>query len=1109
MKIGRQFGSSICLPCMALLAASFLSGAWAADSHPRRAHARPASASHKSVPVSYKATPEGIRVLGDLTSGDYVWDNTTTPYLVEEDMTIEEPASLTIKPGVTVKFGEGVELWVEGRLSALGTETSTITLTGMTQTRGFWRGVSIYGDPDDINRSCSFRHVLLEYGGLDIMGAGMGYLGGALSLYDAEATLESCVVRESGMSGVYGIFSSAYTIRSCRFEDNEGYAVYLCIQMRDSELENLSASGNGYDGVALGEAFPRSDYVMEEMGLPYYVFGSMAFEENATLLIEPGVTAHFDDGVGVMMQGGRLIACGTKEKPIVLTGITEQAGAWGGVSIAGVWSIDFASSEPIKWTYNEGSRLEYVTIDYAGGNEGALELDHAKATLSHCIIRNSARNGIYREYADGTVIERSQIYDNAEAGIAGRQGEGTILACYNWWGDASGPYHKTQNPTGAGNEIEEGTALFLPFLTSADQEPGSTPETDILSLTVTPARWFVPADGVTHLEVIIKVCDGAGNPVSSRKTRLEATLGDVIDGDVTGLTGQAKAYVTSNATGDSILTPSLEPAGVYVTRVSPVVVTFTKPPAGVELFSDAEAPYVNHNLRMSPLPVTVGVPVTMTIDVTNPSSVSLQLDASFGKHNYGIGLPLDIIDTVTQVISANTTVPVSAQWTPLYPGHQCIGVFGAFTLAPGVRNEKMRLILQGSSFELPWLCNTHPVPAPFIPPEAKRQVKQVQDAMNAFGDITSSMDMIFSGANWIGGLLQGFVLNNMLNQIISAWKQAIDAIRIDPPRQDFRVLATVEGYAFNRVSQSAELSYERAYAINALMESHLDLLAKLKAMQITSDRYAGACLAEEQTWASQQAAALLYYYKASGQAMRAAAEAIENYLYVLRSEGVQDKQGSRDNCIALQDRLRTTGFNTEEMEAAVALRLISQDLQRIKEEILAVDPDEVSRKYAMDEYSRLASELRAMGDRLAPLDSFGGVAGSSASARKPSPQEDSPPASLVRVYDTEMRIPIANPLDHASSITMRIRKLDLPSDWMVRVTPREFSLGAGEGTTVTLTVGAGMPAPQGARPRVALEGYADGTLIGGVVVDTVLPVKTQFPPPAPARVEPRHWPLLR
>jgi hypothetical protein len=158
----------------------------------------------------------------------------------------------------------------------------------------------------------------------------------------------------------------------------------------------------------------------------------------------------------------------------------------------------------------------------------------------------------------------------------------------------------------------------------------------------------------------------------------------------------------------------------------------------------------------------------------------------------------------------------------------------------------------------------------------------------------------------------------------------------------------VEGYAFNHVSQSAELSYERAYAINALMESHLDLLAKLKAMQVTSDRYAGACLAEEQTWASQQAAALLYYYRASGQAMRAAAEAIENYLYVLRSEGVQDKQASRDGCIALQDRLRTTGFNTAEMEAAAALRLTSQDLQRIKEEILAIDPDEVSRKYAMD-----------------------------------------------------------------------------------------------------------------------------------------------------------------
>jgi len=512
---------------------------------------------------------------------------------------------------------------------------------------------------------------------------------------------------------------------------------------------------------------------------------------------------------------------------------------------------------------------------------------------------------------------------------------------------------------------------------------------------------------------------------------------------------------------------------------------------------------------MSPLPVTVGVPVTMTIDVTNPSSVSLQLDASFGKHNYGIGLPLEIIDTVTQVIPAHATVPVSAQWTPLYPGHQCIGVFGAFTLAPRVRNEKMRVILQGSSFELPWLHNTRPVPAPFIDPSGKIQAGRVEEAVNLMSDITSNIDMIFSGGSWIGGLLQGAVLNRMLSMIIGAWKDAINAISLDPPRQDFRVLATVEGYTFNHVSQSAEVSYERACAINALMEAHLDLLAKLKAMQITSDRYAGACLAEEQTWASQQASALLYYYKASGQAMDAAAEAIENYLYVLRSEGVQDTHVSRESCIALQDRLRATGFDASELEAAAALRLTPEALESYKQSILAIDPDELSRKYVMAEYSGLAGKLRALGDRLKPMDNLGAMSQSSASTRKLATQGDPAPVNLVRVYDTEMRIPIANPLDHASSITMRIRKLDLPSDWMVRVAPREFSLGAGEGTTVTLTVGAGMPSPQGTKPRVALEAYADGTLIGGVVVDTVLPVKTQFPPPAPARVEPGHWRSLR
>jgi hypothetical protein len=41
-----------------------------------------------------------------------------------------------------------------------------------------------------------------------------------------------------------------------------------------------------------------------------------------------------------------------------------------------------------------------------------------------------------------------------------------ISAENNWWGDASGPYHPTLNPSGLGDEVSDDVD-FEPWLTSA------------------------------------------------------------------------------------------------------------------------------------------------------------------------------------------------------------------------------------------------------------------------------------------------------------------------------------------------------------------------------------------------------------------------------------------------------------------------------------------------------------------------------------------------------------------------------------------------------------------------------------------------------------------
>ena len=58
-------------------------------------------------------------------------------------------------------------------------------------------------------------------------------------------------------------------------------------------------------------------------------------------------------------------------------------------------------------------------------------------------------------------INYNQIYGNALYGVINGNSE-MADATYNWWGDASGPYHEILNPVGLGNAVSDGV-LFDPW----------------------------------------------------------------------------------------------------------------------------------------------------------------------------------------------------------------------------------------------------------------------------------------------------------------------------------------------------------------------------------------------------------------------------------------------------------------------------------------------------------------------------------------------------------------------------------------------------------------------------------------------------------------------
>ena len=74
----------------------------------------------------------------------YDWLLANSPYIIDENYVVFPNETLTIEPGVEVRFASGVKLEVRGTLIAKGTLTDTITFTSNSgTTKGSWYGIDI------------------------------------------------------------------------------------------------------------------------------------------------------------------------------------------------------------------------------------------------------------------------------------------------------------------------------------------------------------------------------------------------------------------------------------------------------------------------------------------------------------------------------------------------------------------------------------------------------------------------------------------------------------------------------------------------------------------------------------------------------------------------------------------------------------------------------------------------------------------------------------------------------------------------------------------------------------------------------------------------------
>jgi hypothetical protein len=1015
---------------------------------------------------------------GTLT-GNHVWEAAGAAYQIEGDQTVATGASLTIEPGAVIRLDTYDGIVVDGTLTAIGTAVAPILFTPVNPAATAWDGITVRGAVGTPNVGTVFDHVILEGG---------GWNGANLILNYATVAVSNAIVRNADGDGIQGGAGGVAHVSGCEFTGNTGYAIQLADGSQNPVFLANRATGNGVNGVAIGPGTLTGNHTWEAAGFEYHVTGDQTVAAGATLTIEPGVVVRFETYDGIVVDG-RLKAVGTAASPILFTAVNPAATAWDGIMVRGTVA-----------TQNVGSVIQHATVEYGGWNGANVQASYAAVTIRDAILRNCSDDAFYGSNAGGTVIERTQLI-GTPMGSFGVQavGTGEILAVNNWWGHANGPTEGSCNPTGSGTRVTA-NVQFIPFLTSVGEDPGPAAAISYNTISVTPLRWFAPADGVTRVWVKIAVTGGDGRPVQGVPTDLISTLGTTVDGGVTDSGGEAFAYLTSSVAGEATLSATMATGLCESTRSGVARVTFA---AMVDdpLFEGAASPYLSDRLEIEPMPVVQGVPGFVRARITNPNPFPLRVDASLAIAQRGLGLVFGPIGSVPGVtVAANSEQTIEVPWTPPAGGHYCIRFeYSAQAVAPA---PSRGLVLRAGGWTGSQQKNLDARPAGLSDGDEKDALDKAREMTGNLDNGLNAGQIALEGLGGVASYIGGFIPNWMFGQILdfnfTTWRSASDALQgknpggpparnrdgggdsRSPSRRSPRPLPN-----FDTDNYLVALS-PRGLKAQALVVAANEVTADLDAAVVAHQRYDAATQAGDQYWAAQHAAALTLYKRRAGTGLIAFADALQVYLDELVAQGVREITVSTAMAQAYLDRLATTGFLPTELQAAAYAGFTAEDLEAFKAERLAMTAAEMAGP-RLATLRQAVTTYRQVGQTLETGDNFGGsmpftsygVTGGLVAAGTPS--------VLVRVHETRSTFKIGNPLATTETIELRVRPIDLPPDWTVSVEPASVVLAPGAVADGVVTVSPGTAVPQGSVHRVAVEGWVGSQFIGGVVTDVAAP----------------------
>ncbi len=280
----------------------------------------------------------GATYVEGIISRDTVWTVVDSPFVLSKDVTVQTNVTLTIEPGVQVRFGGSFSLIVAGKLYANGTE-SAITFTSNKENplAGDWDSIRFIGVERSVLVGCAVAYasdgVFIQNGDVDIdktnitfcSKSGITVIGGRstvttssisfCSISGINVTNSLVEISDSSLmnngKGIILTGDQAVTVRRNQIIGN-GHGIHLMgVQASSVTISENTISANSNNGIFVeSDSHPNLSLILNEIssnqvGLYVSSQESTQFSNNSVAFCGTGIfysrglhSAHFNDIYG-------------------------------------------------------------------------------------------------------------------------------------------------------------------------------------------------------------------------------------------------------------------------------------------------------------------------------------------------------------------------------------------------------------------------------------------------------------------------------------------------------------------------------------------------------------------------------------------------------------------------------------------------------------------------------------------------------------------------------------------------------------------------------------------------------------------------------------------